>query len=113
MSILEGTLNGSEINTPYDGSGSLTVIYTEARNFDTYDQVRQLIPSRILALTTTLHLGKWIGPGLEALTRQTLPLASLAFAKIAYPRLGILSQDAYAGLNHTRLSSLVTAQFGA
>ncbi|KAL8280093.1 hypothetical protein RQP46_007423 [Phenoliferia psychrophenolica] len=92
MHLLDTILNGSSNNLPYDGSGALTLIYTEARNFDTYDQ--------------------WIQPGMFSLSSKTLPLAATAFAKVAYPRIGALSTESYISVNHTYLASIVASPFG-
>ncbi|KAK4701154.1 hypothetical protein P7C70_g5086, partial [Phenoliferia sp. Uapishka_3] len=93
LNLINAALAGSTTATPYIGTGAITIISTEARNFDTYDQ--------------------WIMPGMAALSTTTLPLAASAFAKVVYARLGALTAAQYSALNHDYISSLVTMPFGA
>ncbi|KPV77518.1 uncharacterized protein RHOBADRAFT_51362 [Rhodotorula graminis WP1] len=90
VSAFEQLVGGAQ--TSYMAQGALTLYYSEGRNFETVDQ--------------------WLTPDITRLINTyTVPQASRELVAQLAPRLAGLGDAAYAGINQTALSSVLSRPF--
>ncbi|GAA6016149.1 hypothetical protein JCM10207_004460 [Rhodosporidiobolus poonsookiae] len=91
VSAYEQLASGTQ-SVSYEGSGALTMVYAEGRNFETEDQ--------------------WVAPGMTSLINsQVSGAAASALLAQLQPRLTTLSDAEYAAINQTALASVLAQPF--
>ncbi|GAA5879232.1 hypothetical protein JCM1840_007621 [Sporobolomyces johnsonii] len=91
VSAYESLANGTQ-SVIYDGSGALSIYYSEGRNFETVDQ--------------------WVVPGMTSfLSQHVSSAAGSALSAQLLPRLGALSAAQYTAINKTALGGVLALPF--
>ncbi|GAA5963798.1 hypothetical protein JCM21900_000045 [Sporobolomyces salmonicolor] len=91
VSAYESLANGTQ-SVMYDGSGALTMYYSEGRNFETVDQ--------------------WVAPGMTSfLSQHVCSAAASTLSAQLLPRLGALSAEQYSAIDKVALGSVLAMPF--